>query len=171
LLAGAQTLSLTVTFANTAYTSSLIETVSITMISPCTQTIISASSIANISFNFGSTTLLTPYTDFSDTVSSQYGIANMCALVYSLSLAADATNYGVTLVTGAPNQISVYTTNVALKGTQITLTMSAVATPAQATASGTATFNVIIVDSCGPAIISFTAPAAMTQTVTKAAAS
>jgi hypothetical protein len=48
--------------------------------------------------------------------------------------------------------------------------MSAVATPAQAVASGTVTFNVIIVDTCGPATISLTAPAAITHTVTSTAA-
>jgi hypothetical protein len=48
--------------------------------------------------------------------------------------------------------------------------MSAVATPAQAVASGTVTFNVIIVDTCVNATISFIAPAAMTHTVTSTAA-
>jgi hypothetical protein len=133
LLTGAQTLSLVVGFANALYTNTLTETITINMISPCTQTTISASAISDISFSFGTTTaLVTPYTDFTDSVSTQYGVTNLCALVYSLSLAADATTYGVSLVTGLPNSISVLTTNGALKGTQIALTMSAVATPAQA---------------------------------------
>jgi hypothetical protein len=53
LLAGTQTLSLVVAFANTAYTGTLTETVVINMISPCTQTIITAQPISDINFPFG----------------------------------------------------------------------------------------------------------------------
>jgi hypothetical protein len=44
--------------------------------------------------------------------------------------------------------------------------MSAVATPLQAVPSTTVTFNVIIVDMCGTDVISFTAPAAITYSIT-----
>jgi len=57
-----------------------------------------------------------------------------------LALAADATNYGVTIQTGTPNQIRVITNTAAVKGTSKNLTLFANATPQQDTASQTVTF-------------------------------
>ena len=110
----------------------------------------------------------TPFVDFSDTVSAEYGIAGLCGLVYSLELAADATLYGTSLVAGPPPSIDVYTNDIALKGTQVALTINVVATPLQDTPfSPGLPFNVVIQDTCTIAVLSFTtAPAAMTQTVT-----
>jgi len=130
LLAASYTVSLVVTFANVAYPGTLTETLTINLLHPCKVTsLTTAQVIPDIIFPFGGTTVLTPYTDFSDSVSTQYGIPTLCALVYSLELAASATTYGVTIIPGVPNQISVYTNDPLLKGTQVSLTMSAVATP------------------------------------------
>jgi len=61
-----------------------------------------------------------------------------------LTVAADATTYGVSIVTGVPNKIQVITNSAALKGTSIALTLSANAIPQQDTASQTVTFTVNI---------------------------
>lgn len=68
-------------------------------------------------------------------MSDEYVIPGLCGLVYSLSVATDATAYAVTVVPGSPPQIRVHTVDPALKGTSVTLTMSATATPVQDTAS------------------------------------
>ena len=78
---------------------------------------------------FGDPTLVTPFTAFDDTVSTEYAMPGLCALAYSLSLAADATNYAVLVDSIAPS-ISVLTTNNALIGTSVTLTLTADSTTA-----------------------------------------
>ena len=90
-----------------------------------------------------------------DSVSTEYSIPGLCSLVYSLELAADATAYIVTIVEGTPNQIQVATTNTALVGITITLTLLANATPLQDTPSSTCTFDVTPIDICSTATISF----------------
>ena len=110
---------------------------------------------------------------FSDSVSTQYSTATLCALTYSLSLAADATNYGVT-VDSTTLRISVYTVSKALVGTSTTLTLSANSSVVQQeTASSTVSFIVSIHDPCPYATITlpFSTLSAMTYTVTHAAAS
>ena len=64
------------------------------------------------------------------------------------------------------------TLDIALKGTTITLTMSANATPQQNTASGTSTFDVQVVDTCPDATLTFGALTltTMVSTVTGVAA-
>jgi len=88
-----------------------------------------------------------------------------------LELAADATKYGVTIVPGTPNKIQVITNTASNKGTSISLTLSANATPQQETASQTVTFMVNIVDTCPQTVLSFGSQAlsTMTSTVTEAA--
>jgi hypothetical protein len=55
-----------------------------------------------------------PFSAFSDSEATYYGVPTLCSLTYSLSLAADATTFGVSLV---GSSIQVYTTNTALIGT------------------------------------------------------
>ena len=70
-----------------------------------------------------------------------------------MSLAADATTYGVT-VDSATLKISVYTKATALVGTSKTLTLSANSSTAQQdTASSTVTFTVYVLDPCPYATI------------------
>jgi len=53
------------------------------------------------------TTITIP--DFADSVATAYGIPTLCALVYTISLAADATAYNIAVVAGAPNTITINT--------------------------------------------------------------
>ena len=117
--------------------------------------------------------MLTPITAFSDSVSTQYSTPTLCALTYSLSLAADATTYGAT-VDSATLKISVYTVSTALVGTSTTLTLSANSSVVQQdTASSTVSFAISVLDPCPYATITlpFSTLSAMTYTVTHAAAS
>lgn len=104
LLAGPYTVNLVVSFANVLYLGTLTQTITVNLLHPCKITLITTSQVINdIVFPFGGATVLTPYTNFADTVSAEYGIPTLCGLIYSLSLPADATTYGTTIVVGAPN--------------------------------------------------------------------
>lgn len=110
--------------------------------------ITTSQTIGPINFNFGSTTLLTPFTAFSDSQGTCYANTALCPLTYSVS----ANTYGVTVVAGP--KISVYTTNSALKGTSTTITLTANSTPQQTSAAPTLMFTVNIVDTCPTTVIS-----------------
>ena len=86
-----------------------------------------SSPIVHPYFTAGMTTITIP--DFADSVATAYGIPTLCALVYTISMAADATAYDIAVVAGAPNTITINTQNIALKGTTVTLTLSANAVP------------------------------------------
>jgi hypothetical protein len=129
-LATTYTINLVVSFVNPLYLGTLTQTLSLTLLHPCKLTLITTSQVINpITYPFGGAAVFTAYTNFADTVSAQYSLPTLCGLIYSLSVAADATNYGVTIITGSPNQIRVVTNTEALKGTSVSLTMSANATP------------------------------------------
>jgi PKD repeat protein len=173
LLTGSYTVNIVVTFANVLYTGTITQTITVNLLHPCKITLITTpQTISTITFPFGGATVLTPYTNFLDTVSAEYSIPTLCGLVYSISVAADATIYGTTIVVGAPNQISVYTNDPAIKGTQKALNLFANATPQQDTPSQIVPFIVEIQDTCTIAVLTFNAFtfAAMTSTVTQAAA-
>ena len=102
---------------------------------------------------FGDPVLITNFLAFDDSVATDYGLPDLCSLTYSLSLAADATNYGVALNSATPS-ISLLTTDSFLIGTSIALTISAVSSiVAQDTPSQTVSFTVIVVDPCFSTII------------------
>ena len=125
-----------------------------------------------MSYKFNDLALATNFLAFDDSVATAYGVPGLCALTYNLSLASDATNYGVT-VNSATKQISVLTTNSGLIGTSISLTLSANSSVVQqATASQTVTFTVSVVDLCLNTIISlpFATLSNMISTITQAAA-
>ena len=115
--------------------------------------------------------MLTPFTAFADTASTEYGVTDLCGLAYTLELAADATAYGTSIIAGAPPNIQVLTNDPLLKGTSVPLTISAVATLfPQDTPSQTMSFTVTIEDTCTTAVMSFaTSPVAMSYGVTTAA--
>ena len=124
---GLFTVTITVGFLN--FTPTITQTFDLEVLHPCKITqITTTQTIPDISFPFGGTALLTPFTNFDDTVSTEYGITDLCVLSYSLELAADATAYGTSIIAGAPPNIQVLTNDPLLKGTSITLTLSAVAT-------------------------------------------
>ena len=67
---------------------------------------------------------------FSDTVATEYGVPNLCALTYSLGLSADAATFGVSILFSTPNYyLKVETTNQTLIGQTKSFTLSANATP------------------------------------------
>jgi len=120
---------------------------------------------------FGNPVLVTPFTAFGDSVATQYGIVGLCALTYSLSLAADAISYGVS-VNSLTNAISVLTSNSALMSTSTSLTLSAVSSVVvQDTPSQTVTFSVFVDGPCSTTTVqlSFLTLASMTHTITHAA--
>lgn len=133
LLAGTYSIVLQVSFVNTSYPGTFTQSaISITLLHPCKVTTITvvtqvSTPITHMFMINGAT--LVPFTNFADSVSTAYGIPTLCALTYSLTLAADATNYGVTIVAGTPNQISINPTNSALVGTSVMLSLSANAVP------------------------------------------
>jgi len=103
-LATTYTVNLVINFANPLYLSTLTQTLSLTLLHPCKITLITTSQVINpITYPFGGAAVLTAFTNFADTVSVEYGLPTLCGLVYTLSLAADATTYGTTIVVGAPN--------------------------------------------------------------------
>ena len=107
-----------------------------------------------MSYKFNDLALATSFLAFDDSVATSYSVPGLCALTYTLSLAADATNYGVT-VNSVTKQISVLTTNSGLIGTSISLTLSANSSILQqTTASQTVIFIVNVVDPCLSTIIS-----------------
>jgi hypothetical protein len=107
-----------------SYTAASSQSFSLQLKHPCIVTTISTTqTIGPINFNFGGTTLLTPFTAFTDTEGACYGMPGLCPLTYTVS----ANTYGVTVVTGPA--ISVYTINQALKGTSTTITLTANSTP------------------------------------------
>lgn len=72
----------------------------------------------------------------------------LCALVYTLSLAADATNYGIVVDTPTLT-LSALPTNFLLIGTSKTLTMKADSSVIlQTTASSIVSFKIIVTDPC-----------------------
>ena len=142
-------MNLVVGFAEASYTQTITEIISVTLLHPCKLTLITtAQTIADQQYVFGDPTLLISFSAFADSVSVEYGIAGLCALTYSLSLATDATAYGATILTTPSLQISVLTTNNLLFGTSVSLTLLANGTPQQDTASQTVTFNLTIIDPC-----------------------
>lgn len=102
---------------------------SVTIRSPCYVTTIStlSQSIGSINFPFGSSTLFTPFVDFTDSESICYGNKGGSALSCPITYTLTANSYGVSIVAGP--KISVYTTNSGLKGTGVSLTIYANTTP------------------------------------------
>jgi hypothetical protein len=114
LLAGVYSINLVIGFIDPTFTAVLTQVISVTLLHPCKLTLITTTqTIADIVYTIGDPTTLTPFTAFSDTVSSEYSEPGLCGLVYSLSPASDATKFGVSIV--AMN-ISVSTINLALLG-------------------------------------------------------
>jgi len=129
-LATTHTISLVISFTNTIWPGTLTEQLTLILLHPCKKTIITTSqTIGPINFDFGGSAVLTSFNNFSDSVATSYNIAGLCGLTYSLSLADDATTYGVSIVTGTPNQIRVLTNTASNKGTSKSLTLSANANP------------------------------------------
>jgi hypothetical protein len=52
-----------------------------------------------MAYTFGSLALIRPFSAFEDSVESAYGTPGICQLTYSLSIAADAERFGVTIET------------------------------------------------------------------------
>lgn len=70
-LATTYSVNLVINFANPLYLGTLTQTLSLTLLHPCKITLITTSQVINpITFPFGGTTVLTPYTIFADTVSA-----------------------------------------------------------------------------------------------------
>jgi hypothetical protein len=109
---------MTVKFANTAYPSTITQALSVTLIHPCKTTIITTTqTISNVIYNYGGPATQQLFTQFSDTVSSQYGVPGLCSLTYTLALSADATAFGVSILFISPNYyIQVLTLDLALMG-------------------------------------------------------
>jgi hypothetical protein len=125
----------------------------VTLLHPCKTTVISTASITNKQFYLGDTALSQIFTAWTDTVSTAYAVAGLCNLSYSLFPEADATNFGVTLVTTPSLAIRVITTNSLLIGQSVSLSVTANATPQQDTASPVSTFTVQIMDPCPNTLI------------------
>jgi hypothetical protein len=88
-------------------------TVPVTLIHPCVQTTIQASTVIDMQYMCARPTDTQTFLAFTDTVSTDYGVANLCNLVYTLNpvIAGDLTKFGVSL---AGTTISVYTTDTSL---------------------------------------------------------
>lgn len=81
----------------------LTETFTVNLLHPCKLTVIKTTqTILDIVYPLGNPSLSTPFVEFGDTVSGEYGVIGLCGLVYSLELAADATRYGTSIIAGAP---------------------------------------------------------------------
>ena len=116
LLAGTYTVNLVIGFQRVDLTQTTTQQISVELIHPCKQTLLTTpQTIDDMSYMFGDAALITPFMPFDDSVAIQYGVAGLCNLLYSLELASDATNYGVTVDSVAPS-ISVLTTNNLLIG-------------------------------------------------------
>ena len=117
-LTGITSVSLVVTFADVNLTQSITETLSVTLLHPSKTTIISSTqTIPNLLYTFGDAALQQAFTEFTDSVSTQYGVVGLCALNYALSPSGDATTYGVLIVNTPPNYfIQVLTTDPLLIG-------------------------------------------------------
>ena len=126
-MAGTYIFDLIVGFADPAFPPTYTQVgITINLLHPCKVTVITVptpvlSPINHLYLVNGNT--LVPFVDFADTVSAAYGIPTLCALTYTLELAADATAYKVTIVPGAPNQIQIATTDIYKMDTTVTLTL------------------------------------------------
>jgi hypothetical protein len=116
---------LSVGYADARFTSTLTQTLTVSLFHPCKATLLTTTqTISDINFGFGGwdgstftmAALLKSFTNFADSVSTAYDVANLCDIQYALSPAAEAIKYGVTLVSGTPNKISVLTVDKALIG-------------------------------------------------------
>jgi hypothetical protein len=104
-------------------------------------------------FYLGDTAMSKVFTAWTDTVSTAYAVAGLCNLSYSLLPGADATTFGVTIVTTPSLAIRVITTNSSLIGQSVSLSVRANATPQQDTASPALTFTVQIMGPCTNTLI------------------
>jgi hypothetical protein len=95
-------------------------------------------------FMLGDPILVTPFTAFTDTVSSDYSTPGLCALVYFLSQ-PESTTFGLYL---SGMNINFATGNSSLMGQSALITLSAHATPQQTAANPTVQFTVYITDPC-----------------------
>jgi hypothetical protein len=159
-----------VKFSNALYPSTVTEVISLTLYHPCKITVITGSPISAITYNYGDPTLVVSFPRFPDTVSTQYGVANMCNLVYTLSDAVNASssNFNITVTPGTTPSLNILTSNIALKGMNSDFTLTAVSTPLQDTPLSTPiTFNLLVYDSCMIDVVSISYTlAAMVSTVT-----
>jgi hypothetical protein len=102
---------------------------------------------------FGDPVMTFTFLPYSDTVASQYGVPSLCALVYTLTLALDATNFGVTVDTPSLT-LSALPVNYLLIGSQKTLSLKADSSTLQQTAaSQTVSFKIIVTDPCPSTVI------------------
>lgn len=73
---------------------------------------------------FGSTAIEQQFHEFSDSVSTQYGVPGLCALTYSVSPTADALDFGVSiLISESIYYINVLTTDPSRIGQIANLTL------------------------------------------------
>lgn len=99
---------LTIGFLNPLYKQTIQQTITVTVLHPCKKTLIaSTQSLSNLTYTIGDPALLNPFTAFTNTVASEYATPSLCNLVYSLSPADDATDFGVTILTSPSLQIRV----------------------------------------------------------------
>ena len=112
-LAGTYSVSIVVAFANSNYTSTLTQTLSVTLLHPCkTTTISTTQTIPSLSYLFGATATQQQFFEFTDSVSTQYSVPGLCALSYLIALSADAISFGVSILFITPNYyLKVLTTN------------------------------------------------------------
>ena len=82
-----------------------------------------------MSYIFGSPALFRPFSAFEDTVASDYSNPGLCKLTYSLSFAADAERFGVTIETTPSLQIKVQALDQTLLGNNVRLTLFSNAVP------------------------------------------
>ena len=115
-------MSLAVGFSRADLTMTLTETFTVTLITPCAETVVSSTEVIPVlQYYFGDPALQYTFLTFSNTVAMQYGDPLACTIVYSLSLAADATTFGVSLLAG--NIINAVTTTQSLIGQSVTLSL------------------------------------------------
>jgi hypothetical protein len=153
-LAGPYTVNLVVGFSRADLTMTFTQTFSVKLLHPCKTTVITTSqNIASITHQFGDPVTITSFTAYSDSVATQYGVSSLCALVYSLTVASDATSFGVT-VNSSSLKISTLPTDHLKINQNTNLTLHANSSTAQQdTASQTVTFNVSVTDPCPNTVI------------------
>jgi hypothetical protein len=128
LLAGSQTVTLTVKFQNPLFTATLDDTVTVTLLHPCkVTTITSSQTIPDITYGVTTAAVLTPFTAFTDNVSALYpNPPLLCGLSYHIENAATAAADGVTI---SGMNIRVQTNDLLLIGTTVQFHLFANSTP------------------------------------------
>ena len=86
LLAGTYMVNMVVGFVTPAFTQTITETFTVTLLHPCKTTLLTTSqTVGPLSYTFGDPVLTYLFAAFDDSVATQYGVAGLCAPVFSLA--------------------------------------------------------------------------------------